>query len=407
MQKIHIRPCVIGLGYVGLPIYIRLQKKFDTTGFDLDKKRIKSLNKGIDFNKEHSKKEICSNKRSFVTNNIQNIKNCNFYIVCVPTPITKSNKPDLKALVSSCKILNKMIKKGDIIFFESTVYPGVTENICVPFLENKTKLKANKDFFIGYSPERVNPGDKQHSIEKISKIVAYNTNIKKNIKIIKRVYKSITSKVVLVNKIKEAETAKVIENIQRDLNIALFNEIFVLCEKLKLNFNQVIKLASTKWNFIKFQPGLVGGHCLPVDPYYLSFIAKKNRFKMSVLLAGRNMNNYMKIYLYDKILEKLKKLNINPSKSNILILGITYKKNVADTRNSLALDIAKKLQKRNHKVKVYDPYVSNIKNIKFISLKTLNYNNFEAAVVITKHNSLKRIIQNFKSKKVPVIEFFN
>ena len=300
-----------------------------------------------------------------------------------------------------------MIKKGDIIFFESTVYPGVTENICVPFLENKTKLKANKDFFIGYSPERVNPGDKQHSIEKISKIVAFNTNIKKNIKIIKQVYKSITSKVVLVNKIKEAETAKVIENIQRDLNIALFNEIFILCEKLKLNFNQVIKLASTKWNFIKFQPGLVGGHCLPVDPYYLSFIAKKNRFKMSVLLAGRNMNNYMKTYLYDKILEKLKKLNINPSKSNILVLGITYKKNVADTRNSLALDIAKKLQKRNHKVKVFDPYVSNIKNIKLIPQENLNYNNFKAAVVITKHNSLKRIIQNFKLKKVPVIEFFN
>ncbi len=406
MQKIYIRPCVIGLGYVGLPIYIRLQKKFDAIGFDLSKDRVKSLKKGIDLNKEHSKKEICSNKKSFVTNKIQKIKNCNFYIVCVPTPITKSNKPDLKALLSSCKILSKILKEGDIIFFESTVYPGVTENICATYLENKTKLKMNKNFFIGYSPERVNPGDKQHSIEKISKIVAYNTNIKKNINIIKQVYKSITNKVVLVNKIKEAETAKVIENIQRDLNIALFNEIFVLCEKLKLNFNQVIKLASTKWNFIKFQPGLVGGHCLPVDPYYLSFIAKKNRFKMSVLLAGRNMNNYMKTYLHDKILEKLKKLNINLN-SNILILGITYKKNVADTRNSLALDIAKKLQKKNRKIKVLDPYVSNNKNIRFINSKTLNYNKFKAAVVITKHDSLKRIIQNFKSKKIPVIEFFN
>ncbi|WP_440923680.1 nucleotide sugar dehydrogenase [Candidatus Pelagibacter sp.] len=406
MQKIYIRPCVIGLGYVGLPIFIRLQKKFDTIGFDLNKNRIQNLKKGIDLNKEHLKREICYNNNSFVTNNVQKIKNCNFFIVCVPTPITKSNKPDLNALISSCKILSKIIKRGDIIFFESTVYPGVTENICARYLENKTKLKENKDFFIGYSPERVNPGDKHHSIEKISKIVAYNTKIKKNIDTIKTVYKSITNKVVLVNKIKEAETAKVIENIQRDLNIALFNEIFILCEKLKLNFNQVIKLASTKWNFIKFQPGLVGGHCLPVDPYYLSFIAKKNRFKMSVLLAGRNMNNYMKIYLYDKILEKLKGLKINPNNSNIVILGITYKKNVADTRNSLALEIAKKLQKKNRKIKIFDPYVSNNKNIKLISLKTLNSNNFKAAVVITKHNNLKRLIQNFKLKKIPVIEFF-
>ena len=406
MQKIYIRPCVIGLGYVGLPIFIRLQKKFDTIGFDLNKNRIQNLKKGIDLNKEHFKREICYNNNSFVTNNVQKIKNCNFFIVCVPTPITKSNKPDLNALISSCKILSKIIKRGDIIFFESTVYPGVTENICARYLENKTKLKENKDFFIGYSPERVNPGDKHHSIEKISKIVAYNTKIKKNIDTIKTVYKSITNKVVLVNKIKEAETAKVIENIQRDLNIALFNEIFILCEKLKLNFNQVIKLASTKWNFIKFQPGLVGGHCLPVDPYYLSFIAKKNRFKMSVLLAGRNMNNYMKIYLYDKILEKLKGLKINPNNSNIVILGITYKKNVADTRNSLALEIAKKLQKKNRKIKIFDPYVSNNKNIKLISLKTLNSNNFKAAVVITKHNNLKRLIQNFKLKKTPVIEFF-
>ena len=406
MQKIYIRPCVIGLGYVGLPIFIRLQKKFDTIGFDLNKNRIQNLKKGIDLNKEHLKREICYNNNSFVTNNVQKIKNCNFFIVCVPTPITKSNKPDLNALISSCKILSKIIKRGDIIFFESTVYPGVTENICARYLENKTKLKENKDFFIGYSPERVNPGDKHHSIEKISKIVAYNTKIKKNIDTIKTVYKSITNKVVLVNKIKEAETAKVIENIQRDLNIALFNEIFILCEKLKLNFNQVIKLASTKWNFIKFQPGLVGGHCLPVDPYYLSFIAKKNRFKMSVLLAGRNMNNYMKIYLYDKILEKLKGLKINPNNSNIVILGITYKKNVADTRNSLALEIAKKLQKKNRKIKIFDPYVSNNKNIKLISLKTLNSNNFKAAVVITRHNNLKRLIQNFKLKKIPVIEFF-
>ena len=406
MQKIYIRPCVIGLGYVGLPIFIRLQKKFDTIGFDLNKNRIQNLKKGIDLNKEHLKREICYNKNSFLTNNVQKIKNCNFFIVCVPTPITKSNKPDLNALISSCKILSKIIKRGDIIFFESTVYPGVTENICARYLENKTKLKENKDFFIGYSPERVNPGDKHHSIEKISKIVAYNTKIKKNIDTIKTVYKSITNKLVLVNKIKEAETAKVIENIQRDLNIALFNEIFILCEKLKLNFNQVIKLASTKWNFIKFQPGLVGGHCLPVDPYYLSFIAKKNRFKMSVLLAGRNMNNYMKIYLYDKILEKLKGLKINPNNSNIVILGITYKKNVADTRNSLALEIAKKLQKKNRKIKIFDPYVSNNKNIKLISLKTLNSNNFKAAVVITKHNNLKRLIQNFKLKKIPVIEFF-
>ena len=267
-----IIPSVIGLGYVGLPLFIRLQKKFRTIGFDTDISRILKLNHKVDINKEFSKKDLILKKGSFFTKKVSRLKKSNFFIITVPTPVNKNNIPNLKYLKKSCLIVGKILKKNDIVFFESTVYPGVTENFCAKILEKKSKLRLNRDFFIGYSPERINPGDKNHSVDKIFKIVS--TNNQSTMKVAKKVYSCISKKLTFTFNIKEAESAKVIENIQRDLNIGLMNEIYKVCYKSNINFKNVIKLASTKWNFLKFNPGLVGGHCLPVDPYYYSSFAK-------------------------------------------------------------------------------------------------------------------------------------
>ena len=266
MKKIF--PSIIGLGYVGLPIFLRLKKRFQTIGFDINKSRIDSLSKKKDLNKEFSSNELKLEKNSFFTNDIIQLKESNFFIVTVPTPIYPDNTPDLRNLIDVSHILKKVLKKGDIVFFESTVYPGVTENICTPILEKGSKLQNNADFFVGYSPERINPGDKDHSIEKISKVVA----IKKEKHFqAKNIYKYLAKNLILTENIQEAEASKVIENIQRDLNIGLMNEIYKVCSKSNINFSKVIKLASSKWNFINYKPGLVGGHCLPVDPYYFSW----------------------------------------------------------------------------------------------------------------------------------------
>ena len=244
-----------------------------------------------------------------LTSNIDEIKNCNFFIVCVPTPITKNKKPDLLPLTLACKNLAKILKKDDIIVFESTVYPGITEDHCIKILEKNCNLKyQNKDFLVCYSPERINPGDKKHTIDKINKLIAIPS--KKYDFIIKKVYKNLSKKLIITRSIKETETSKVIENIQRDLNIALMNEIFIFCKKLNLDFYNVLKQATTKWNFSKYLPGLVGGHCLPVDPYYFSFVAKKNNINTSVTLSGRGTNEYMKKFITKQIYYELKKKHI-------------------------------------------------------------------------------------------------
>ena len=352
--------CVIGIGYVGLPIFLNLSKTVSVTGFDINKERIKKLNKFIDIYKEFKKDEIKLFKKSnsTLTSEIRDIKKCNFYIVTVPTPIFKNKVPDLRMLINACKLLGKVLKKNDIIFFESTVYPGVTNKICKKTLEKNSGLKSSKDFFLGYSPERINPGDKKNNLNTINKIVAFNDKNLKRESIVKNVFKKISKNITFTNDLESAETAKVIENIQRDLNIGLFNEIFKFCDKAGINFNEVIRLASTKWNFIKFKPGLVGGHCLPVDPYYLSYISKKYKLKMEILLAGRNVNNQMENYVYEKILNELDKNKLG-LKSRILIAGESYKANVGDQRNSLAQKIIFKLLKKNKKIKVFDPTIDN------------------------------------------------
>ncbi len=388
-----IKPCIIGLGYVGLPILINLSKKYKCIGFDNNSRRINDLSKGIDTFNEYKKKTLLNKSIKF-TNSLKIIKNFNLYIVTVPTPILKNKTPDLKHLKNVCNNLSKIIKKKDIIIFESTVYPGLTRNYCIPLLEKKNFFKEGLDFFVGYSPERVNPGDNAHELKKIDKILAYPHLYRK--KELFNLYSFISKKIIFTKNIREAETAKVIENIQRDVNIGLINEIYLFCEKLNINFNNVIDLASTKWNFLKFNPGLVGGHCLPVDPYYFSFISKKNKFKTRITLAGRYINDSMEEIIRKKIKEKL--VSINPNKTKkVLICGLSYKKNVADLRNSLSLKIFNNLKEKN--IKGYDPLLEfNTAKKNGLVTSKKDFLDFDIYIILTKHSILQKQIKSLKNK---------
>tara|TARA_Y100000816_G_C26102876_1_gene585037 strand:- start:1749 stop:2954 length:1206 start_codon:yes stop_codon:yes gene_type:complete len=389
-----IKPCIIGLGYVGLPILVNLSKKYKTSGYDINKKRIIELKKGIDKFGEFKKNNF-GNKADFQSN-LNKVSSSNLFIVTVPTPIFKNKKPDLSHIKKVCIDISKIVKKGDIVIFESTVYPGVTENICIPIIEKNCALKNGKDFYVGYSPERVNPGDRKHQLNKINKILAYPYNYKK--KYLLKLYSLIAKKIILTENIKEAETAKVIENIQRDVNIGLINEIFLACKNLNLNHDNILKLASTKWNFLKFEPGLVGGHCLPVDPYYFSYICKKKKFNTRIALAGRYINDQMAYFVRDIIKLKLKKLKLS-KKSKILLCGLSYKKNVADLRNSLAYKIFKMM--KNKYVKGYDPLIDKItakKNGLITSKEKLK--KFDFYVILTEHDIIRKILSKINSNKI-------
>ena len=366
-----LKICVIGLGYVGLPICLKLAKNFKTVGFDINTKRINSLKNQIDLNHEFKRKDL-KKKNLIFSKEIRDLDKCNFYIICVPTPITNSKLPDLRYIEASFKLISKILKKGDIIILESTVYHGVTE-IFAKKLEKKTKLRNNRDFSICYSPERINPGDKKNNLNRINKVLAYEGESQKVKTLLKNVYKKICKKLIFSKNIKEAETAKGIENIQRDLNIALFNEILIICNRLNLDFNEVIRLASTKWNFINFSPGLVGGHCLPVDPYYLTYIAKKKGYKSKVTLSGRYVNNYMKKYVIDFADFYLRKSQIKKNKIKICIVGLTYKYGVSDTRNSQKIEIFKHFKKKFKQTKCFDPFFKSADNLKFNELKKYNF----------------------------------
>ena len=298
-----INPCVIGLGYVGLPVFLRLQAKFQSIGFDSDLIRVKNLSKKIDTNREFKKKQLILKNKSFLSFEKKMVKLSNFYIITVPTPITKTNKPDLSHLINASILIAKNLKKNDILIYESTVYPGTTKFLVKNYLNKYSKLKEGKDFFVGYSPERVNPGDNKHTISKIKKILAISAPKKIKLRV-KTVYKQISNKLILTNSIESAETAKVIENIQRDLNIAFINDILIFSEKMNYNFDEILRLASSKWNFLKFKPGLVGGHCLPVDPHYLNYVAKLKKLKLKTLLAGRDVNNSMQEFVLKKVEKK-------------------------------------------------------------------------------------------------------
>ena len=349
--------CVIGLGYVGLPLAVAFAEKMSVVGFDINQERIDELEAGHDRTLEIEDELLSQVKGSLrYSSDIQDASDCNIYIVTVPTPIDKANRPDLTPLVKSSQTVGQILSKGDIVIYESTVYPGVTEEVCIPELEKTSGLKFNVDFFAGYSPERINPGDKEHTVKKILKVTSGSTP-----EIAKRVdelYKSvITAGTHLASSIKVAEASKVIENTQRDLNIALMNELALIFDQMDIDTNEVLAAAGTKWNFIKLSPGLVGGHCIGVDPYYLTFKAEELGYKPNLILASRQINNGMGKYIAEKTIKEMIKAGKLIKGSNILVLGVTFKENCPDMRNTKVVDIIEGLKDYGANVDVYDPWV--------------------------------------------------
>ncbi len=368
---------IIGLGYVGLPLAVEFGKQYNTVGFDVNKNRIKDLKIGFDNTAEVSKRKLSSSIKLKFSSNIKDISKSNIYIIAVPTPIDNRNKPDLSILFSVSKMVGSQLNKGDVVIYESTVYPGCTEEDCVPILEKESKLKYNKDFFCGYSPERINPGDKKRTVTNILKITSGSTP--KIADKIDRLYKTIikagTHK---AESIKVAEAAKIIENCQRDINIAFVNELSILFNKMNIDTYQVLKAAETKWNFLPFKPGLVGGHCIGVDPFYLTYKAKQIGYDSKIILSGRKLNNSMSKEISKRISKRLKE------KNNVkgLILGATFKEDCPDIRNSKVFDVHKELRKNNYDIDFYDPYASkdevkehyNVSLIEFSKVKKKKYN---------------------------------
>ena len=389
---------VVGLGYVGLPLALNLSKKYKVIAFDNDRIRIKTLKNGVDFNNEFKKTDL-KKKNLLFTFNKDYLKECKIFFLTIPTPINKKKVPDLSLVIKATKLVSKFLKKGDIVVYESTVYPGTTEEVCVPLLEKYSGLKYNKDFNCSYSPERINPGDKKNTIDTIIKLVSSSST--KSLKKISSVYRSILkSKVFECSSLKVAEAAKIIENTQRDLNISLMNEFSIICRKLNLNVHEVLDAASTKWNFVNFKPGLVGGHCIGVDPYYLTYKAKKLGINPKVILAGRKVNDEMSNYFSKYFLKnlKLKNQNKNPK---ILILGATFKENISDIRNSKILDVGKILKKKGCKVHFFDPHIKKLPK-SFQLIDHLKFNYYDAIIIGVRHKKFKdlglRRIRKFAKK---------
>ena len=387
MKKITI----IGLGYVGLPLAIEFAKKFDVLGFDISKYRVDELKRGIDTNDEFMKSEILNAKLNF-TYSESDLIDSDFYIITVPTPLKKSNKPDLRPLKSASQIVGKKIKRGNIVIYESTVYPGCTEEDCIPILEKTSGLVYNVDFFCGYSPERINPGDKKRKLSNIKKVVS-GSNLKVS-KIINNLYSEIiTAGTYIAPSIKVAEASKIIENVQRDVNISLMNEFAIIFEKLDLDTKEVLDAASTKWNFLNFKPGLVGGHCIGVDPYYLAYKSEKSGYKPRVLLNGRKVNNNISKNIFKSIQKQCIDLDIDLKKCKILILGITFKENCSDTRNSRVVNLYNQFKKLNNNIDVYDPYADKNEVYQFSSIKLIDkiIKKYEVVILAVAHDQFLEI----------------
>ncbi len=355
-----IKICVIGLGYVGLPLARLFSTKYKTIGFDMNAQRCEALMAGHDATLEVSDEllqDAINNHGFKCTADIEEIRDCNFYVVAVPTPVDENNNPDLTPLYGASTTVGKVINKGDIVVYESTVYPGVTEDECLPVVEKVSGLKFNEDFFAGYSPERINPGDKLHTVEKIKKVTSGSTP--EIGKIVDDVYSSvITAGTHLAPTMKVAEAAKVIENSQRDINIAFVNELSKIFTKMGIDTNDVLEAASTKWNFLPFKPGLVGGHCIGVDPYYLAQCAQRYGYNPEIILAGRRMNDGMGEYVAEQTIKLMLKKGIQVLNSNILILGFTFKENCPDVRNTKVIDIVNALKEYNLNITIYDPWAN-------------------------------------------------
>ena len=382
---------VIGLGYVGLPLFIALSKKFNTVGLDVNKKRVSNLKKGIDETKEIDSNNLNYLKKLKITSNTLETDNSDIFIITVPTPVSKNKVPDLSLIKKATTDISQMIKKGSIVVYESTVYPGVTEEICVPIIEKKTSLKWKKDFFVGYSPERINPGDKKHTLNKIIKVVSGDT--KATLNRIAYVYKKVTNAgIYKCSNIKIAEAAKVIENTQRDLNIALVNELSIIFDKMNINTKEVIDAASTKWNFNRFMPGFVGGHCIGVDPYYLTYKSQQLKYTPKIILAGRKINDHMSKYVANKIIH-FSKQKFNRNNLNVLILGFSFKENCPDIRNTKILELARSI-KKTHNVHIFDPVIK-LNHTKKINLNFLarapKKNYYDIVILAVPHENFKKM----------------
>ncbi len=386
---------IIGLGYVGLPLAVEFGKKFQTIGFDINEKRIAELKDGFDRTDELTNKNLKLSTKLEYTNETRKIKDCNIYIITVPTPIHNDNKPNLEPIKSASEMVGRILKKNDLVIYESTVFPGCTEEVCVPILQQNSGLKFNLEFYCGYSPERINPGDKEHTLTKIKKITSGSTP-----KIAKKVddlYRQIIiAGTHLVSSIKIAEAAKVIENTQRDINIAFVNELSLIFNKLNINTSEVLDAAATKWNFLNFRPGLVGGHCIGVDPYYLTYKSQELGYKPEMILAGRRINDRMGKYISTEISKELRKRNIDEKDAECLILGLTFKENCPDVRNTKVLDIYNDMIGKFKKVDISDSRaledsiikVFNKKSVKFDKNNLKKYDVVVLAVNHTEYSTL-------------------
>jgi UDP-N-acetyl-D-galactosamine dehydrogenase len=393
---LNLRKCrigVVGLGYVGLPLAVEFGKHFDTTGFDVKAPRIAELKAGKDSTLEVSKAELKSATQLKYTTDLADLKRCQVYIVTVPTPIDEYKRPDLTPLVKASESVGKVLKRGDVVVYESTVYPGCTEEVCVPILERESGLVFNKDFFAGYSPERINPGDKEHRLPTIKKVTSGSNPEVADF--VNKLYSSIiTAGTHMASSIKVAEAAKVIENTQRDVNIALINELALIFNRLGIDTEEVLNAAGSKWNFLPFRPGLVGGHCIGVDPYYLTHKAQEIGYHPEMILAGRRLNDNMALYVADQITKLMASKRIHVNGSRALVLGVTFKENCPDIRNSKVVDVVRELQKSGAQVDIYDPWADNAELKHEYGLKVirdLKPRTYDVVVVAVAHKEFREL----------------
>jgi UDP-N-acetyl-D-galactosamine dehydrogenase len=384
---------LIGLGYVGLPLAVEFGKKSKVVGFDINQSRINELKSGTDSTLETTSQELKEATHLSYTTSLADIKDCTIFIVTVPTPIDKHKKPDLTPLEKSSEAVGTILKKGDIVIYESTVYPGATEEICVPILEQKSGLTFNKDFYCGYSPERINPGDKEHRVTTIKKVTAGST-LEIATEVDELYQEIITAGTHKASSIKVAEAAKVIENTQRDVNIALINELALIFNKLGIDTESVLEAAGTKWNFLPFRPGLVGGHCIGVDPYYLTHKAIEVGYKPEIILAGRRLNDNMGSYVADQVSKLMTKKRIHIVDANILIMGLTFKENCPDLRNTRVVDLVEEFKGFNCSVDVYDPWVDKQeahREYGITPVDSLAKGKYDAVVLAVSHDEFKKM----------------
>ncbi len=388
MEKIG----VIGLGYVGLPLAVEFGKKIDVVGFDINKERIEELVKGFDRTREVEPEELKTSVKLQYSSDINSLKDVNYFIITVPTPVDEFKTPDLRPLQSASKTVGSVLKKGDIVIYESTVYPGCTEEVCVPVLEKVSGLKFNVDFFCGYSPERINPGDKLHRVTTIKKVTSGSTpEVAEKVDQLYR--KIITAGTHKASSLKVAEAAKVIENSQRDINIAFVNELALIFERIGIDTHEVLEAAGTKWNFLPFKPGLVGGHCIGVDPYYLTYKADSMGYHPQVILSGRRINDNMGVFIANSVIKRMAQHELPINKANVLMLGITFKENCPDIRNSRVVDVIRELESFGTSIDVYDPQADakEVEHEYNLSLVSKPNKKYHAVVLAVSHDEFRTL----------------